>query len=1458
MASFLLIALLPLVTALPLDRCFTGGSLIKESTGERGFPNICIRDDISMIRSVIHAEQRPGQKTIYTNKLYRKYLIENWRDCRPEKMMNGPLMILSMDDDGHLQSEDYICRNPCEIKIDRESGLIMLETDKLNYYQITGTTINNGWFKTSTSISLKHTCENIRLQCGDKAVDMHACFRSHMECYNFLYRGMLSKETAIAICNNIELIIILTLTLIIFGILCLLAKTYICYLLMPIFIPFTYAYSRIYKRCCKLCPNCGLVYHPFTNCGTYCICGSKYESSERMKIHRTSGLCPGYKYLRTARTLCKAKGCNFILSIILSMIFLSFISPIGAAFVSTNYNLSCLDIKEIPSEYRNTLITVEAYKTYTFIDTIILGTLLSIGTLMYLIFILKPQWLLNIYLFKCDDCNMLHSRNRLIIEEFGTSKCGSCTCGCPDEPPLSHFHQVSSLCASPYTIKLLKFFLHYVLIIAVFQIIFTGTLADLVTDCAPPNETKTDCWGKKLIDKMQTLRGNKSVKEFSKALISNPTPSEVILMESIPDGYTDFLLMADKIPSLLSRAILESMYYTNKKHQYHMIIDKSSDQYISWKIKAKLRKFHICMKSSATVCTCFKSDTSCHLSSIPLKTNLMSITITEQEYLEDIHSAVDLLHDILQPTAFQMLISKLNDFVASKISKDKLVEFLQVLMDSYGEWKRPFIQNFIALTKNILDSQKGSKEKMIPLEYMYLTDTAPSTQELVKKFESEGEDINLDNLELDLNRKTCLRAKYINCVSSRLLITHIKGLVVCDRGVETSRGLATLPRNRTLHRWSDSYVQPDRSTICNVDMTCRHNLISADESELSSLKDRDMKCKSVNFPNFTSIYNSKISECYMKEKGFCKIDNNTLQVVKCTDGTVVEQVQTGYYSDDHRLNHVCFLSGCRPTYRIHPDTLNDCSINIPRQTIDKIKTTSAISIEEFRQNLKQDFLTGLTNFKFKHTENLPHISPSYLPLTIQGTETSKGVEDSFIEFEMPALRGKSTGVQLYTKSGDYIFDIIIYIRSANITSRYASLYRTGPTISYNSVHEEKCTGRCPEYNPGRDLTWMVFAREDTSYWGCESAWCFAIAEGCLYGGCKDIIKPEAEVFKKITEEKLTIELCITSHEDSYCTIIDSGSATISNKLDAQFKTVEAFILPKLVLIREHRIFVGQINDLGEFARYCGNVQNVNGTVSGQGRPEIDYKCHAQSNKDVIIRKCYDNDYNSCLMLKEQDGISLDVDGGQTIDVGMHNKIMGTMKLKIHLGDIQYKLFDKPTTLQTAATCVGCIGCIDSISCEIEILTEIESSCEIESKCKSFINRLLITPAKKKYYLKLSCTDPEIKDPELIICKAKVETALTIIASKPVLELGSPGHTPYVSERDEKCHTWLCRAWNEGIGSIFDPLRNFFGYYWNMAVTAVVVIVALVLLIYVFLPLFMKLKDTLKKQEEAYKKEYKKY
>nr|AAB93843.1 polyprotein [Melao virus] len=1437
-----LIFLIAIAAASPVyQRCFQDGGIVKQNPSKDAVTEVCLKDDVSMIKT--EAKYMKNDTGTFSNNVaMRKWLVADWHDCRPQKSSGGHINVIEVGDDLSLHTEAYICSADCMISVDKETAQIRLQTDSTTHFEIAGTTVKSGWFKSTTYITLDQTCEHLKVSCGPKSIQFHACFNQHMSCVRFLHRTILPGSIANSICQNIEIIILVTLTLLIFIFLSILSKTYICYILMPMFIPVAYIYGWIYNKSCKKCKLCGLVYHPFTECGTHCVCGARYETSDRMKLHRSSGLCPGYKSLRAARVMCKSKGPASILSVLTAVLILTFVTPMNALTLGSseeNYKL-----ENLPDDMLDMAERIDIYYLSIILNYSITWGLVILLGLTFILFRRFQHRFLNCYAMYCSECDMYHDKNGLVRNGDFTNKCRQCTCGQYEDAAGLIIHQKSYNCLIKYKAKWIRNILltYIILILIKDSVLLTSAEGPDFSVCIEQKAISWNCTGPFL----NLGRCEKTQKKASYATIATQLRSidaisvlDIPMIAKIPEDISGALKYIESLKTYHEQLTAEYAMLTRYCDYYTQFSDNSGYSQTSWRKFLRSHDFESCIiYPNQHFCRCVKQDEKCSSAKWDFASEMKGFYLNKQaKFNKDLNLALSTFHKAFRGTPIS--------YVTELISKNKNSSLLMYV----SEIKRKFPGNalLVALLDFIMYLQSLSEISGFELgdeweDFKY--DPEPTEPALMPR-SHRSDQYNFKNAASVSKTKTCENIKRVLCLSPRSRATF-DDVVACGEFANPS--VYMLP-NITIYQ-----SNIERSHYCIADSHCLEEFELVKPELLTALK--KSTCWAGEIDDIVLHKQSDgLRSCRIKDTGTCDVLGNEWTIVLCENNNFYYSEVHRDYDKDQDIGHFCLSPRCNIIrYPINPRHIRTCKWQISHSTIDKITVHELADIEQYKKAITQKLQNSLSIFKYKRTKNLPHIKPIYKYIAIEGTETVEGIENAYIESEIPALAGTAIGFKINSKDGNHLMDVIGYVKSASYSSTYTKLYTTGPTIGINTKHDEKCTGSCPTQVKHK-TGWLTFAKERTSTWGCEEFGCLAISDGCVFGSCQDIIKDELTVYRKTTDEVTELELCLTFADKTYCTNLNAVTPIITDKFEVQFKTVESYSLPRIIAVKNHEIKVGQINDIGVYSKGCGNVQKVNGTSYGNGVPKFDYLCHLASRKEVTIRKCFDNDYQACKFLQTPSSYRLEEHQG-TVTIIDYKKILGSIKMKAILGDVKYKNYASNIDINAEGSCAGCINCFENIHCEFTIHSTVETSCQIESDCTSFHDRVLITPNEHKYALKLICHDKPASSLKFKICNTKVEAAMTLVDARPIIELAPVDQTAYIREKDERCKTWMCRVRDEGIQVIFEPFKNLFGSYIGIFYAIVICIIVLFLIVYIVLPICFKLKDTLKQHEDAYKREMK--
>ncbi|QEO75949.1 polyprotein [Baakal virus] len=1421
-------------------RCFSGGFKIKEEWSVRSASDICLKDDISQIKIIVdHKKNDTGIFAL--NQAWRKWIIEDWYACNPKKTSMGPISIIDVGSDFTLVSHSYSCDRPCTISLDRDNAEVILQSNGLNYFELSGTTIKTGWFKTSATIKLDQTCEHVKVTCGSKSLQFHACFRNHMACIRFLHGTILPGQMATSICQNIELILMTTFTLIIFTILTILMKTYICYLLMPLFMPIAYVYGFVYDRACKKCQLCGLAYHPFTKCGNHCVCGCRFEGSESMKKHRELGRCPGYKSTSTARALCKSRGSAFSLALILSVLALGFITPIQGLAVLDNRD--AIKINELSEEFLIMQTEINLYKTVTIINAAWTYTMIGLAVIIWILFKRYQHRFLNVYAMYCRECDMYHERSGIKYNGDFTNKCGSCTCGEFEDMAGLTQHKKKATCIEKYKTRWVFNWLIIILSLCFIKdsmILAAAQKTDL-KKCIQNQEITEPCTGPLLdLGPCSPSEKAKSVSDIAKQMQSDDFISELDLqiIELLNDNIASDLKLIENEADPHRQRLLEYIFLQKHCDYYTTFNSPTSYSQTVWHYYLKTNKTKFCQDTTGQTlnpCKCLidQSTTGCDTD---IKSNAKTYYQSKSTELESDFT----LYIKLFKTAFPGSASVyfINHTTETGLAKLKI--FLGNISAKYktNNKVQAFVQLGLAILENI------TKPKLEP----ELAIPTPMSVEIIAARAGGTTDMLITNFNQTIfhDQLLCQNPSELICISPKSK-NQLDGMLIC-----LYSGKYQLVETKTKYYKSGGVLN---THVCAVDTYCAVKYELASDQRVKDL----FKNRCWRRPYITpEDYISKGRQlCQVIARAECiRLSKSPQKILKCDDGHYYPDLNGPVPFNANRPDTFCLSNPCgKDIYPFDTTTITNCTWINPRLVPGRVNNVVHRTFDSFKESLIKKIQSDMTINKFGMTQNLPYFIPKYKYISLKGVETTNGVENSYIYTEIPALTGSSMGLKILSPDGIEILDIIIYVRVSKITASYEYKYYTGKTIAINVEHEEKCTGSCPTTIPHKN-GWATFSKERSSNWGCEEFGCLAVQTGCVYGSCQDIIKKEFEIYSKSEDDKTITEVCMSMSHKTYCSTVDATAAVMTPEFELQYKTIETNTLPKLIAMSNHQLYIGQINELGSFGRYCGNLQVLTNTTLGQADVKFDYICHAASRKDIIIRKCLNNNAQSCNTLRRDEDLIFDEKDGQVV-LYNNRKLTGTISIKAMLGDFDYKLYTEEFTADMEANCIGCFNCISGITCSVKIRSEIKASCKISAPCPSFTSRIVINKGPSEHILKLTCPlSIKSADIRIKVCSTEVIGHLTVTESHDNLQLSTGEQSTYIHEEDMRCKTWICKVQEEGLSAIVRPIKEWLGEFTWPITTLIAVIILLFLAIYIFMPMCMKLKDLLKKNEYEHMQELK--
>ncbi|AJT39462.1 polyprotein [Perdoes virus] len=1387
------------------DRCFAGGNLFKEITQTTGLSEICIKDDISIIKSQVEIKKQSSEVT-YAVKFYRVYLVKEWSECNPIQDQHGSIMILDVTNTGLIVPKMYTCRAACDITLDKDNAEVVFISQKNNNYELAGTTVMHGWFKNVVSIKLEHTCEHLTATCGQKTVKFHACFRQHRACARFLKTTYMPIVMVESLCSNLELVIFITYIFVCLAFAFIITRTYVAYLLIPVFYPFTYAYGKMYLKCVKTCPNCLLAMHPFTNCTNLCICGSRFSNTESLKVHRL-GNCYGYKALSGARSMCKSKVSSFTTAMFFGIIILSFIAPLNGERL---YKLS-----ELPDEYIEMESTIEGSKQK---ETIV--DIINYTALVLILITILLQGILENYIFRlkfrfCSFCDMIHMKKNLKIFSNMTNKCGTCICGFNQEIRsgfdyevfIKDMHVSRESCKYNYH-KNYSFYIKMLLVVLLVPLI--GTTAAEDTKCLKYDLNKNiedlkDCYGLKLnIDKHDT------VENAYKNLVDQKLVSELDRLDlNIMLGSKESIFEAIETSMNIHQMVfLEYLAYKTDP-KLSEIKQNTGPYNIAWRTFIHGNSLEVCGNYPyKLICYCINQKTHCENSTVDYGIQIQPFY---NQHPNSYKSDMEALIKTVQ-IAFRGII--------------------KVLIQYYVENnKTSELSNLLTELRNVMGNNIQMKGILKYLEtYLKKPLLMARTIRIAAKVDTSGDPYNNFSTSKE-NITKCIKIQKLRCITKLTRIEH--NYILCGDS------------EKKLYQWPAKPTIVDDNDACLGDKHCHLPFIPIGNDEAI----KTVNCYVEVYEQNPGDMNSYQKKCDAMNVGTClTIKNENWPIVQCKTGKY-------YYADgrihakDGTINTYCFSEKCNADrYPIHQDYINSCNWQETIKDFQHVREFVHLDIESYKKAIESDIKTDLVVHKFRPVKNLPHVIPIYKSITVQGTETSDGIQNAFIQGSMPAISGLANGYHLFTPDSKQLFDVVLFLRKASYKAEYRKIYSTGPTIGINVEHNEKCTGSCPKTIDKKD-NWLTFSKEHTSQWGCEEYGCLAINTGCVFGSCQDIIRPEIDVYKMHGAERSVVELCITLPHETYCNDLDVLEPIIGDKIQAAFQTVQSNHMPRLMAIKNNKAFTGQINDLGSTASYCGSVQKFNETIIGQGDPKFDYVCHLLKRKDIIVRRCYSNNYESCKLLTPRADIIVDKKG-ESLQASIVGLNLGQMNFKIMLGDINYKQYTESNNLEATGQCVGCVDCSEDIVCNLKIESQSESVCNIKSDCNLYLSSMLIQPTVGEYNLKMSC-NAKLDKVNIEICKQKFVLPLTIKSHNQKIDLSKLDESNYIREEDLKCDTMICKVKDEGLSFITNSLFGGISYFWKILISSLIVIFLIILFYYVGLPILRLIKDYLKENELEY-------
>ncbi|AIN55742.1 glycoprotein precursor [Pacui virus] len=1411
--------------------CFQGGRLSIKKENVRLGHRQCIRDDVSLIKQTYVKTKNDSNGPLYEMHIYRKDTVKNWHACNPKAVEEGPLQLLEYDQELNFHFGHYACTKHCDIKIDKEYARIELTSSGLNYYEVLGTINQRNWLMSKIHIDLSHTCENLIVTCGMDSVKFHACFKQHMECNRFFKNSWVPSIIVNGFCSNIEFFLFFVFLFVTFSLLWLLAKTILCYFLMPIYFPIVYAYSKIYMKVFKRCKSCGLAIHPLKSCGVECICGMVFESTEKLKRHRDSAIgCKGYKTGIAARKACRSKISNFGLALFMAIFLFFFLTPAVAVQIPINDG-RVLDAENIGDSIVNLYEIVEKVTTvqlyFQFAAIIILVLSVFLVTLKY---ILERRTVMNTR--RCRACKMYHMNLGLCTRQ--------CICGYVEkgEEQMIMLENLKTIVHTPNNRCFLKSFrkqsraIDFISVIVMLVAITTVSIGAAAEDCSSLGKEKKyvcECitaQDKDIVDLAQKCLA------ISVSIDCGDAPNMIDAIKAVTDSdeakkHIDDLVKLERgqLVQMQSEANTTGWFYTFEI--LSAIVDCPTEvqrtAYLAeLEINLNVRTIYPCQETQKTA---YKKQCEC-MKGLTCEDNNIQAAYDDKpdEFQKDLRALTDRAHRLV-PGGYQKMV-----FLAFKLKKEDLLKFiLEKLKSGFLSGSKTSVGYIKVLTKSF------------KTDLVKTTDAPMSYKKMIRP----------NNVSVQVHVPMSQVQNMVHTESIRICPSSTDWYIVSCIGVTEKDNLNLLVCKNKANKIDVGSLYEVSGNLCYKDQTCDVEMAPLTKVDTGRFKRFTCSKLSREKSKLVYIHNKPmIKVCEFKNQGMCKVRTAGHEVgrsvVQCGKDIIHADIKHMVQKPDEDHGMYCFDQKCESARAfIHESRISGCKLAKDLQLQQKDVTVSLHkNLDEYLESIKTNLMQGLKVDKYVPTAGLPKHVPVYKHLTLQGSETAEGISSSFVKFSMAAITGSSGGFHINTPDGKILFDIVVYILNSEISSLYDFSYITGQTRSLKTFHDEQCTSSCPKTIPNKPAEAISFFKERTSNWGCEEWGCMAINTGCLFGWCQDVISNDARVYQKSNEGTIKIKLCISLPTDTFCHDIDGTEPAIGETISAQLSTVEVEHFKTPVLIRDGSVFYGQINNKGSFAPICGSVQKIKKRTFGSGNPQVDYTCHAAQRKDVIIRKCFDNWYKSCKLLTPYDVI-IGRKTNETITLKKNNINLGNLEVKIMLGDITFKQFAENVEIHYKAKCVGCIDCIDGISCNIEIHMDRDVSCPIKSEdCNLFYSQLMIMSGKSDYDIKMKCQN-KIDSIELSICGTSQKVPLEVVQHKDKIEIDNNDSPTYIREEDLRCSTWLCKVYNEGIGGFTGLLKLITGefYYWILGVG--IAFLALIFIIYLLMPVIKKLLTNVK-------------
>nr|CAH0473084.1 putative glycoprotein [Asum virus] len=1366
----------------------------------------CVTDDISRLHIYQDVESiQPNKTTIYKTTIQRKYFQKDWMQCRPALHEQGPLSIIRINPDASIHVEQHACSTKCNVHIDKTEGTIVLESGTINFYEIDGKTTVRGWFKFKQTVELSSTCEQLTVKCGPDIQIMKVCFNENFSCIKLFRQYWLPEKFGHAFCQNLELIILMSIIILSFIIVKILLKTYLAFVLFPFYYPLCYLLSLFQDKVCATCKICGQTYHPFTKCSLTCTCGATFMSTQELWKHRKTLSCPGPKISVKAIKMCKSQSINFTLVIMLCILLSSLISPVRA------YTLEELQPWRKDSRNQETILTINS----------ILGVCIlafcSLGILAYAVI----KSIVTKSYPKCKMCMCYHQRDL---------SCNWCICGKStivsdaeiklDSKSFSLGHVADSRCIASHINQKYK----NISMVNVVLIGIIGILISLSPVYANPYASCTS--------------GNKTPKQtYPYYLRTCVTPDIQVTNDDLLLLVNTAKFESDKfceIESKLAKLACDSKTRRDFQGSIKLLVDS---------VKNIILNTTICKELNLSVCSTLSNNQKLHRCKRILLKDHASLK-------ENIKFAMELMlsgfggeikfHPSLKGKESEVIFREFfqtlpynNEYKEFAVLKKFAVQLRQIelLLKMYTSKDITYLTatgGYVSTnidTKNIHDTCTGEEPTPEPPTTPAPTPTSriepkdmgpiiSGPESLIPRKDKEdnstimaksGEDLEVDYDEIPIEVLGGQDGEFAaKSDTERIILRKIKKCTITDAFRCKKKKNKGISENLVVCNGHGLFVKPPDYFPCNgVDIGCY--------------------CYAKNcLVDSTELDPTEYVECQSIGKAGIILTPKTLLHNNMADYT--KQIQSETVDDliVHAFKKTAYTPKIKPTY--NPVTIQG---------------------QETAEGMMNSYITGI----------IPAIEGKSTGFKVYAPGTKKELLDIIIT--VSKARTKSTYRYLYSTGPTKTINVKY---AEKCTGRCPKdIPREG--VGYLTFSKESTSQwGCEEYG-------CLAIGEGCVYGSCmdvieneyeiykkkyetkkEVEICFAMSQESY---CKEITIDEAIETEKIelsfqTQEIDELPELIAVRKGRIYTgdIADlgafgSGCGSIQKIRHLTFGTGTP----------DWSYFCHAADNKDIVVRKCAinnyqacqhltrrdDLMNVKFTLESRTTQENHPVSGLLDAKDIT--RFYNESYYW---------------GNLDVQKSMHS--IGFINFKLMLGDISYKTYTEKLSFEITGSCAGCVDCADDISCDVHIVSEYETSCPIHAAdCIPYINRILIQPGITQHGIKVKCNTNNTNI-RFTICGQAFGPKVTIVQPS-VVDIDSDGQTAYIVQKNNECNTWLCKVMKEGkftIGSLWNPFSGLSSFFSWIGMILMGVMIGM-FIYFVGIPIAKKVIESMKKKELEYQK-----